>query len=415
MVQVHGMRRASADAKYQQMTGQPVKPLILKLCLPAVISNLVTTAYNLTDTFFIGQLGTAQSGAIGIAFSIMTVMQALGFFFGNGAGNSMSRELGKQNNERASRLLAVGFAGAVISGLVIAAIGLLILRPLVVMLGSTSTIAPYAVQYLTPLLVAAPCVCGSFALNGLLRYQGQSAFGMIGLVSGALLNFLLAPLFIFVAGLGIFGAGLATAICQTVSFAILTTMSRKLGVMKLSLRNCKPDVLLMREVAGGGLPSLIRQGAGSISVTCVNIAANPFGDAAIAGMAIVMRIMLGANSVIVVALAVLLWVFAPQLVEIFRSDPAVVAVGVAALHIQCCTVILNGFNMMGNMMTQTMGRTGIAAFLALCRQGLFLAPIVLILPMMFGVLGVEMAQSVSDVLTFLVTIPFMRRILHELR
>ena len=128
----------------------------------------------------------------------MTVMQALGFFFGNGAGNSMSRELGKQNNERASRLLAVGFAGAVLSGLVIATIGLLTLRPLVVMLGSTSTIAPYAVQYLTPLLVAAPCVCGSFALNGLLRYQGQSTFGMIGLVSGALLNFLLAPLFIFV-------------------------------------------------------------------------------------------------------------------------------------------------------------------------------------------------------------------------
>ncbi|PKC80069.1 Na driven multidrug efflux pump, MatE family [Bifidobacterium longum] len=441
MVQIHGIRRASADAKYRQMTGQPVKPLILKLCLPAVISNLVTTAYNLTDTFFIGQLGTAQSGAIGIAFSIMTVMQALGFFFGNGAGNSMSRELGKQNNDRASRLLAVGFAGAVLSGLVIATIGLLTLRPLVVMLGSTSTIAPYAVQYLTPLLVAAPCVCGSFALNGLLRYQGQSAFGMIGLVSGALLNFLLAPLLIFVLHLGIFGAGLATAICQTVSFTILTTMSRKFGVMKLSLRNCRPDVLLMREVAGGGLPSLIRQGAGSISVTCVNIAANPFGDAAIAGMAIVMRIMLGANSVIVglgqgfqpvcgynygaglfsrvkegywfcvrlatcvlVALAALLWVFAPQLVEIFRSDPAVVAVGVAALHIQCCTVILNGFNMMGNMMTQTMGRTGIASFLALCRQGLFLAPIVLILPMIFGVLGVEMAQSVSDVLTFVVTI-----------
>ena len=115
MVQIHGIRRASADAKYRQMTGQPVKPLILKLCLPAVISNLVTTAYNLTDTFFIGQLGTAQSGAIGIAFSIMTVMQALGFFFGNGAGNSMSRELGKQNNDRASRLLAVGFAGGVLA------------------------------------------------------------------------------------------------------------------------------------------------------------------------------------------------------------------------------------------------------------------------------------------------------------
>ena len=455
MVQIHGIRRASADAKYRQMTGQPVKPLILKLCLPAVISNLVTTAYNLTDTFFIGQLGTAQSGAIGIAFSIMTVMQALGFFFGNGAGNSMSRELGKQNNERASRLLAVGFAGAVLSGLVIATIGLLTLRPLVVMLGSTSTIAPYAVQYLTPLLVAAPCVCGSFALNGLLRYQGQSTFGMIGLVSGALLNFLLAPLFIFVLHLGIFGAGLATAICQTVSFTILTTMSRKFGVMKLSLRNCRPDVLLMREVAGGGLPSLIRQGAGSISVTCVNIAANPFGDAAIAGMAIVMRIMLGANSVIVglgqgfqpvcgynygaglfarvkegywfcvrlatcvlVVLAVLLWVFAPQLVEIFRSDPAVVAVDECGrFAVPLLSGHLGGANRLARRIGAVCGAlpVGIASFLALCRQGLFLAPIVLILPMMFGVLGVEMAQSVSDVLTFLVTIPFMRRILHELR
>ena len=452
MVQIHGIRRANADAKYRQMTGQPVKPLILKLCLPAVISNLVTTAYNLTDTFFIGQLGTAQSGAIGIAFSIMTVMQALGFFFGNGAGNSMSRELGKQNNERASRLLAVGFAGAVLSGLVIAAIGLLTLRPLVVMLGSTSTIAPYAVQYLTPLLVAAPCVCGSFALNGLLRYQGQSAFGMIGLVSGALLNFLLAPLFIFVLHLGIFGAGLATAICQTVSFTILTTMSRKFGVMKLSLRNCRPGCaaharsgrrrpafadsprcrLDLRDLCEHRRQPVRRCGHRRHGHCDAYHVGRQFGDRGPrprfpAGVRIQLRgrpVRASQRGILVLRAARHLRArgvgsaavdFAPQLVEIFRSDPAVVAVGVAALHIQCCTVILNGFNMMGNMMTQTMGRTGIASFLALCRQGLFLAPIVLILPMMFGVLGVEMAQSVSDVLTFLVTIPFMRRILHELR
>jgi putative MATE family efflux protein len=452
VAQVHAIKRASADAKYQQMTARPVKPLILKLCVPAVISNLVTTAYNLTDTFFIGQLGTAQSGAIGIAFSVMTVLQALGFFFGNGSGNSMSRELGKQNNERAAKLLAIGFVGAVVSGLALAVLGLLSLHSLVLMLGSTTTIAPYAVAYLIPILVAAPCVCGSFALNGLLRYQGQSAFGMIGLVSGALLNFLLAPLFIFVLHLGIFGAGLATGVCQTVSFVILMTMSRKFGVLKLSLSKCRPDMLLMREILGGGLPSLIRQGAGSIAVTCVNIAANPFGDAAIAGMAIVMRIMLGTNSVIVglgqgfqpvcgynygaglydrvkegywfcvrlstcvlLVLAGLLWVFAPQLIEIFRSDPQVVAVGVMALHIQCCTVALNGFNMMSNMMQQTMGKTVIASFLALCRQGLFLAPAVLLLPRFIGVLGVEMAQSVSDVLSLIITIPLQMYVLRGLR
>ncbi|KFI52692.1 MATE efflux family protein [Bifidobacterium biavatii DSM 23969] len=447
---MHAIKRASADAKYRQMTGSPIRPLILRLCIPAVVSNLVTTAYNLTDTFFIGQLGTAQSGAIGIAFSIMTILQAIGFFFGNGAGNSMSRELGKQNNDRAARLLAVGFTGAVVCGATVAVIGLITLHPLVVMLGSTHTIAPYAVQYLTPILVAAPCVCGSFALNGLLRYQGQSAFGMIGLVTGALLNFLLAPLFIFVLNLGIFGAGLATGICQTVSFVILTTMSRKFGVMKLSLRNCRPDALLMREIVGGGLPSLVRQGAGSIATTCVNIAANPFGDAAIAGMAIVMRIMLGANSVIIglgqgfqpvcgynygaglygrvkeafwfvirlstavlVVIGAFVWLFAPQLVEIFRSDPAVVEVGVAALHFECVTVVVNGVNMMGNMITQTMGKTGIASFLAVCRMGLFLAPVVLILPQFLGVLGVEMAQSVSDILSFAVTVPVLRRLLHD--
>ena len=439
---------SGADAKYHEMTERPVKPLILRLCIPAVVSNLVTTAYNLTDTFFIGQLGTSQSGAIGIAFSIMTILQALGFFFGNGAGNSMSRELGKRNDARASKLLAIGFAGAVLSGLVVTIICLATLRPLVVALGATETIAPYAVTYLTPILAAAPCVCGSFALNGLLRYQGQSAFGMIGLVSGALLNFLLAPLLIFVLHMGIFGAGLATGICQTVSFVILTVMSARFGVLKLSLRNCRPDPLLLREIAGGGLPSLVRQGAGSVATTCVNIAANPFGDAAIAGMAIVMRIMLGANSVIIglgqgfqpvcgynygagkfarvreaywfcvklatgvlLVLAVAIWLTAPRLVEIFRSDPAVVAVGVAALHFQCVTVVLNGVNMMGNMISQTLGKTGIASFLAVCRTGLYLAPIVLVLPHFLGVTGVEAAQSLADILTFVTTIPFMRHIL----
>ncbi|PLS25312.1 MATE family efflux transporter [Bifidobacterium imperatoris] len=450
MNQVHGIKRANADAKYHQMTEQPIPSLILTLSVPAVVSNLVTTAYNLTDTFFIGQLGTSQSGAIGIAFSIMTVLQALGFFCGQGAGNSLSRELGKRDIDRASKLLAIGFVAAFSFGLLVAIICLATLRPLVMLLGSTATIAPYAVQYLTPILVAAPCVCGSFALNGLLRYQGQSAYGMIGLVTGSLLNFLLAPLFIFVLDMGIFGAGLATGICQTVSFIILVVMSAKFGVLRLSLRNFKPDPLLLREILGGGLPSLIRQSAGSIATTCVNIAANPFGDAAIAGMAIVMRIMLGVNSVIIglgqgfqpvcgynygagkfarvregfwfcvklstavlVVLGALIWVIAPQLVEIFRSDPAVVSVGVAALHFECLSVALNGVNMMGNMISQTLGKTGIASFLAVCRTGLYLAPVVLILPQFMGVTGVEVAQTVSDVLTFITTVPFMRYILHK--
>ena len=433
------------------MTGAPVRGLILALCLPAVISNLVTTAYNLADTYFIGRLGTSQSGAIGIAYSVMTVFQAFGFFFGNGSGNSMSRELGKRNNERAARLLAVGFCGAVLGGLALAILGLSTLPHLVVVLGSTPTIAPYAIAYLTPILIAAPMVCGSFALNGLLRYQGLSLYGMIGLVSGALLNFIVAPLLIFVAGLGIAGAGIATAVCQTISFIILVTFAVRRGVVGLDLRKGKPDMLLVREIIGGGMPSLLRQGAGSLATTCVNLAANPFGDAVIAAMAIVMRIMLAINSIIIglgqgfqpvcgynygaglyrrvkegywfcvrlstialVIIAVAVAVLAPDIIGLFRSDPQVIAVGTVALWMQCCTVPLNGFAMMSNMMQQTMGKTVIASFVAVCRLGLFLAPAALILAHCFGVPGVQAAQSVSDIISFIVTVPLQVHILRSL-
>ena len=433
------------------MTGAPVRGLILALCLPAVISNLVTTAYNLADTYFIGRLGTSQSGAIGIAYSVMTVFQAFGFFFGNGSGNSMSRELGKRNNERAARLLAVGFCGAVLGGLALAILGLSTLPHLVVVLGSTPTISPYAIAYLTPILIAAPMVCGSFALNGLLRYQGLSLYGMIGLVSGALLNFIVAPLLIFVAGLGIAGAGIATAVCQTISFIILVTFAVRRGVVRLDLRNGKPDMLLVREIIGGGMPSLLRQGAGSLATTCVNLAANPFGDAVIAAMAIVMRVMLAINSIIIglgqgfqpvcgynygaglyrrvkegywfcvrlstialVIIAVAVAVLAPDIIGLFRSDPQVIAVGTVALWMQCCTVPLNGFAMMSNMMQQTIGKTVIASFVAVCRLGLFLAPAALILAHCFGVPGVQMAQSVSDIISFIVTVPLQVHILRSL-
>lgn len=444
-------RRATADAQYRRMTGAPVRGLILALCLPAVISNLVTTAYNLADTYFIGRLGTSQSGAIGIAYSVMTVFQAFGFFFGNGSGNSMSRELGKRNNERAARLLAVGFCGAVLGGLALAILGLSTLPHLVVVLGSTPTISPYAIAYLTPILIAAPMVCGSFALNGLLRYQGLSLYGMIGLVSGALLNFIVAPLLIFVAGLGIAGAGIATAVCQTISFIILVTFAVRRGVVGLDLRKGKPDMLLVREIIGGGMPSLLRQGAGSLATTCVNLAANPFGDAVIAAMAIVMRVMLAINSIIIglgqgfqpvcgynygaglyrrvkegywfcvrlstialVIIAVAVAVLAPDIIGLFRSDPQVIAVGTVALWMQCCTVPLNGFAMMSNMMQQTMSKTVIASFVAVCRLGLFLAPAALILAHCFGVPGVQMAQSVSDILSIIVTVPLQVRILRSL-
>ena len=268
--------------------------------MPAIVSNLVTVTYNMADTWFIGRLGTSQSGAVGVAFSVMTIMQAIGFFFGQGGGNSLSRELGKRNEERASRLLSVAFFGSVGFGVLLGVLGLLVLQPLVHGLGATDTIVP--------LCGAVPdAAAGRHALRHRLvhderpacAFQGLSAYSMIGLVTGAILNIALAPALIFGAGLGIFGAGLATAICQTISFTILTVMCVKVGVVRLSPRWFQPDMLLIREMIGGGLPSLLRNGVGSVAVTCVNLAANPFSDAAIAAMAIVNRIALTANSMIV--------------------------------------------------------------------------------------------------------------------
>lgn len=232
------------------MTQSPLEPLILRLAVPAIVSNLVTVTYNMADTWFIGRLGTSQSGAVGVAFSVMTIMQAIGFFFGQGGGNSLSRELGKRNEERASRLLSVAFFGSVGFGVLLGVLGLLVLQPLVHGLGATDTIAPYAVQYLTPLLVATPCVTGSFTMNGLLRFQGLSAYSMIGLVTGAILNIALAPALIFGAGLGIFGAGLATAICQTISFTIL-------GVARQGLFLVPLVWLLPAILPAFGLPALL--------------------------------------------------------------------------------------------------------------------------------------------------------------
>ncbi|WP_163199986.1 MULTISPECIES: MATE family efflux transporter [Bifidobacterium] len=451
MAQIQGLRRAAADEKYRQMTGRPVRPLIIRLGIPAIVSNLVTMIYNLADTYFIGRLGTSQSGAIGIAVSIMTIMQAIGFFFGNGAGNSLSREMGKHNEERAARLMAVGFFGSVGFGVLLAVVGLVLLRPLVFALGATPTIAPYAMDYLAPILLASPAVCGSFTMNGLLRYQGLSSYAMVGLVIGAVLNIALAPLLIFGLGMGIRGAGVATASCQAIGFAILVVMCRKVAVLKLTPKQFRPDTLLVRELVGGGLPSLLRQSVGSVAAICVNLAANPFGDAAIAAMAIVTRLMMFTNSVIIglgqgfqpvcgynygaglfdrvkrgywfcvrastlvlAAFAVGLSAFAPQIIELFRADPDVVRIGTAALWMQCVSLPIMGGNMISNMMQQTMGLTGVASFLGVCRQGVYLIPLIVVLPHLLGLAGVQLAQPMADILTFCTTIPLQRRVLGRL-
>ena len=440
------------EEKYIKMTTPPVEKLICRLAAPCIISMLVTSFYNMADTYFVGMLkSNAATAAVGVVFSVMAVIQAVGFFFGQGSGNYISRELGKKNYTGASQMAATGFVSALATGLAICVLGLCFLEPLAVFLGSTPTILPHTTAYLRVILLGAPWMCASFVLNNQLRFQGSASYAMVGIVTGALLNIVLDPVMIFALDLGVAGAGWATILSQLVSFCLLLAGTRRGGNIQLKLRNFRFSGHYFSWIFKGGLPSLARQGLASVATICLNNVSMAYGDAAIAAMGVVQRVtMFGASAMIgfgqgfqpvcgfnygaglysrvrkgfwfcvKVSTAVLLvisglgYVFAPRLVALFRDDPQVIAYGTGALRFQCITFFVQGWVVMSNMMQQSMGKTAAATFLSVARQGLFFIPLVWILSAAFGFTGVQLTQSAADLITFLFAIPIQRKILKEL-
>lgn len=431
----------------------PVRGLILRLAAPTVASMLVTAFYNIVDAWFVGLLDTQSMAAVGVAFPAMAVIQAVGFFFGHGSGNTLARMLGAGDRHGARRMAAVGVVCSAAAGGLLAGLGLLFLRPLALAMGSTPTILPYAEAYLAVTLLGAPAMCAALTLNNQLRFQGKAALAMAGIVSGAVLNCLLDPLFIFVFGWGVAGAAAATAASQAVSLCVLWRMNRRHGVVPVRLRAFAPTRAALGEVVRGGAPSLFRQGLGCLATAALNHAAGPYGDAAIAGMSIVTRIALFVGSALVgfgqgfqpvcafaygarqwrrvyegfvflarsgavflAAVAAVCWVWAPEVVGLFRGeDPAVQAVGVAALRWQMATLVLSAWIIPCNMMMQAIRKPVRASLLAASRQGLFFIPAVVLLPRFFGLTGVEASQAAADVLAALLAIPLTAPTLRALR
>ena len=293
------MRIQTADEKFREMTETPVRRLILSLSVPTVISNLISTLYNAADTFFVGQISTSASAAVGVALSLQAIIQAIGFFFGQGSGNNMSRRLGAHDEKTAEILASTGFFSALIFSALVTLLGLLFLRPLSIFLGSSETILPYAMDYMFWILLSAPFMAASLVLNNQLRFEGNSFYSMIGLTTGGILNLFLDPLFIFVFGLGISGAAIATAISQVVSFIILFVLSERIGTVKIRPRSFRPSLRILGTITNGGLPSLCRQSVASVAMIALNNAALPYGDAAIAAMAIVNKIGNFTNSILI--------------------------------------------------------------------------------------------------------------------
>lgn len=444
------MAKQTAQEKFLEMTTAPVERLIARLAVPTIISMLITTIYNMADTFFIGMISTAASGAVGVSFSIMAIIQALGFFFGQGAGASISQALGSQDTKRANELAATGFFSALICGAAVGVLGLVFMEPLVYFLGATETIYPHCTAYLRLILIGAPWMCASFVLNNLLRFEGNAFRAMVGLTAGGVLNMALDPLFIFVFDMGIAGAALATIVSQAVSFGILLFQIKKYSAISLRFRDFRPGVRMYSAITRAGLPSLLRQGIASVGTICLNTAARPFGDAAISAMAIIGRITMFSNSAMlgfgqgfqpvcgfnygakrydrvkkgyffliktsVIGLLIFAAVefgFAEQFVGIFRDDPAVIAIGAKALRFQCITLVFNSFIISSNMLLQTTGQVVPASILGVARQA-FLIPCLGLFTGLFGLTGLQMSQPVADTLTFVIAIPMAVKFLRRL-
>lgn len=437
--------------KYEFLTQERVPKAIMLMAVPSIISMLITSIYNMADTFFVGQINTQATAAVGVTFAVMSVIQAVGFFFGQGSGTYISRQLGAKDTESANRMATTAFFYAITVGLLIMGIGLLCITPLSKLLGSTSTILPYTESFLGCILVGAPFMAGSMVLNNQMRFQGNAGYAMYGMLSGGIVNIILVPLFIFVFDMGIFGAGLGTLIGQMCGFSVLFIMSRMGGNLKINPRYFSFSGIYLREIVRGGTPSLTRQALMAISTSMLNTAMGVYGDAAIAGMSIVTRLTFVINSVVIgigqgfqplcgfcygaklysrvkegyyfavkISAAFLLcWTifglyYAEEMVHIFRDDMDVVEVGAMALRCQLITFPLLPVILLSNMMMQTTGHAIPANILAASRNGLFFIPLVVILPYFFGLLGVEMCQAVADVFTFALALPLTYKVMRKM-
>ena len=438
--------------KYTFLTQAPVHRVIGAMAIPTIISMLLTSMYNLVDTFFVGKINTQSTAAVGIVFSVMFFIQAFSFFFGNGSGNYISRQLGAQNTKDAEVMASTGLFYTLVFSLIVMLLGWIFLEPISILLGSTPTILPYTRQYLGISLLGTPFIMGTFCINNQMRFQGFTKYSVYGAISGSIINCLLDPVFIFGFSMGVSGAAVASVIGQICGFVIMLIMSQKEGVIHYTHSRISFEGRFVKEIIAGGTPSISRQGLASVSTIALNSVAGNYGDAAIAAMSIVTRISMFIFSVIVglgqgfqpmcgfcygaklydrvkegfwfstkigtfflLFWSVVLIIFSGEVVSLFRDDPEVIAIGIPALRYQMIIFPACSFMMMANMMMQTCRKTIRANILAASRQGLFFIPLIFVLPYFYGLFGVEICQAVSDIISLIVTIPIVWSAFKEMR
>lgn len=438
-----GIKMTSTDAYYKKMTETPVSRLIVSLGIPTTISMLVTSIYNMADTYFVGELGESQQAATGILFTLQAIIQAVAFMLGQGSGTMVSKALADKNKKEASEYVSTAFFTALAAGSLLMVLGLIFINPFMRILGSTETILPYARQYGFWVLVAAPFMTCSFVLNNNLRYEGKSFFAMIGLVTGGILNIFGDYFLIRVLHMGVFGAGLSTAVSQVVGFIMLLVFHRKTAQGVISIKHISTKISVIGTIARVGFPALIRQGLASISNGLLNNLTKPFGDAAIAAMSVVNRYsmlvmcvglgigqgfqpvasfnyqakkydrvkkgLLFTMTVGVVLVGIMSLpglIFPEQIVALFQKEVKVQEIGGFALRCASIGVLFHPLSIPVNMLYQSIRKAGISSFLSMIRSGLMLIPTLIITTNLWGLTGVQISQPVADMFTGLISIPF---------
>ena len=444
----------NAKERYDLLTNKSVKKAICRLAIPTIVSMLITSLYNMADSFFVSSLGSGAIGAVGVIFSLMSLLQAFAFFFGHGSGNYISRKLGSNNIDDCKQMAAAGYYLSIIFGLLCTILGLLFITPLAIFLGSDDLILPYAKIYLLYILLGAPFLCSSLVMNNQLRFQGNAFFAMVGMGIGALLNIfgdaILVPI------MGMHGAGLSTFVSQIISFVLLRIGIIKSGNVPIHIKNFKLNKHIVFSIINGGAPNLFRQGLGSVATICLNHVCKQYGTDVVAAMSVVTRItnlpfsiiigfgqgfqpVCGFNygakkydrvkegfyfttlvaTTILIVLSIFCYIFAEDLVLLFCKESDNIKdidlflnVGVSTLKLHCFTLPTLGMFSPANMMSQTIGKSVRASLLAMSRQGLFFIPSLFILSSSLE--GIKFVQPCSDICTLIFSIIVTITIIKEL-
>ena len=441
----------SQSKKMELLGSTSIPKALLAMGIPTMIGMLVNAFYNLVDAYFVGGLGESQMGAISVVYPLGQVVVGLGLLFGNGAASYISRLLGRGDKENADKVASTALYSSVSVGAVIIIISMVFLHPILKLLGATDSILPYAATYAGIYIVS--CIFNVFnvTMNNIVTSEGAAKTTMCALLTGAVLNIALDPLFIYVFDLGVAGAAIATAISQVVSTCVyLTYIFRKKSVFHFRVKDCTYTKETMSEIFKIGIPTLVFQILTSVSISLINNAAGDYGDSAIAGMGVVTRLIsmgslsvfgfikgfqpiagysYGAkkfdrlreaiktsilwSTVFCVIFGVILALFPTAIVSQFtKGDAEMIRIGAASLRANGISIMLFGFYTVYSSLFLALGKGREGFILGACRQGICFIPVILLLPIVWGLNGIMYAQPIADVLSAVITV-FMAIPLHK--